>query len=204
MSWAQLTNRPNNNGSQQNNNNQGYYNNNNGNNNNWNRNNNSNNDRKPGLRMVNNLNYSNSYRSNNKRNNNRNNHYNNRNNNKYHNNNYHNNHYNNNQPPRRSVGLTGSKKRHNDINYVILDSGAFIGRQNFFNNFSADTTYYMTNAVQNEIRDKGSRQFLESFPYHITIKDPDPQSITYGMYLILFCYLIMQNMQIIVNCNNNK
>lgn len=182
MNWAQLTNRPNTNGSQQQ---QGYYNNN-GNNNNWNRNTNSNNDRKPGLRMVNNLNYSNSYKSN-KRHNNRNNN-NNWNRNRNHNNNYHNNnnnrfnHYNNNQPPRRSVGLTGSKKRHNDIGYVILDSGAFIGRQNFFNNFTSDTTYYMTSAVQNEIRDKGSRQFLERFPYHINIKDPEPESIQFGTF----------------------
>jgi len=175
MSWAQLTNRPNN-GSHQ-----GYYNNNNnnGNNDNWNRNNNSNNNRKVGLRTINNGNYSNSYRSNNKRNNNRNQY--NRNNKHHNNNNSYNNNYhnNNNQPPRRSVGLTGNKKRHNDINYVILDSGAFIGRQNFFNNFTQDTVYYMTPAVQNEIRDKGSRQFLESFPYHINIKDPDPQSITF-------------------------
>ena len=191
MSWAQLTNRPNN-GSQ------GYYNNNNNNNNgnannnNWNRNNNSNNDRKVGIRTINNLHYSNSYRSNNnKRNNNRNQYnrnkhknINNNSNNNNNNNNSNNHYYNNNQPPRRSVGVTGNKKKHNDVNYVILDSGAFIGRQSFFNNFTADTTYYMTSDVQNEIRDKQSRHYLESFPYHITIKNPDPKSITYGMLML--------------------
>eukprot|EP01084_Bolivina_argentea_P088507 159791_1 len=82
-----------------------------------------------------------------------------------------------NQQPR--VPTTSSKHKHNDVSYVILDSGAFIGRQSFFNNFSPNTTYYMTPAVNHEIRDKQSRHFLDNFPYQIIVKKPDPQSVQY-------------------------
>jgi len=77
------------------------------------------------------------------------------------------------------VGLTASKKRHHDINYVILDAGAFIGRRSLFNHFDANTRYYMTPGVEQEIRDKHTRNFLENFPYHIYVKQPDPDSIKY-------------------------
>ena len=116
------------------------------------------------------------------------NNYNNNNNNNYRkSNNYRirtNNHYNNNKPPRlqkQKVETTNSKRKHNDINYVILDSGAFIGRQSFFNNFNSNVRYFMTQAVNNEIRDKQSRQFLDNFPYEIIVKQPDPQSVAFGM-----------------------
>ena len=80
------------------------------------------------------------------------------------------------------IGTTGdSKKKHGDILFVVLDSGAFIDRQNFFNNFSSDVTYFMTPAVNNEIRDKTSRQFLQRFPYDIVVRKPDPQSSSFGM-----------------------
>ena len=84
------------------------------------------------------------------------------------------------------VATTHSKRRHSDINYVILDAGAFIGRQSFFNNFSPNVTYYMTPAVNSEIRDKHSRQFLQNFPYEIIVKKPDPQSSSFGVFSHLF------------------
>ena len=80
-----------------------------------------------------------------------------------------------------TVQITNSKRKHKDVHYVILDSGAFIGRQNFFNNFNENVRYYMTPAVNNEIRDKQSRTFLDNFPYEIIVKKPDPQSVAFGM-----------------------
>lgn len=81
------------------------------------------------------------------------------------------------------VGMTTSKKKHKDILYVVLDSGAFIGRQSFFNHFGPDTTYFMTPAVNNEIRDKTSRHFLNQFPFEIVVRKPDPQSSSFGTTL---------------------
>eukprot|EP01084_Bolivina_argentea_P184719 318585_1 len=81
--------------------------------------------------------------------------------------------------PEPIVQITNSKKKHNDIHTIVLDSGAFIGRQSFFNNFHPTTQYYMTPAVNNEIRDKHSRQFLEQFPYEIHIRKPEPQSMSF-------------------------
>merc|ERR1719410_1457634 len=87
------------------------------------------------------------------------------------------------QPNQHPIGapvqITNSKRKHKDVHYVILDSGAFIGRQSFFNNFNENVRYYMTPAVNNEIRDKQSRQFLDQFPYEIIVKKPDPQSVAF-------------------------
>jgi hypothetical protein len=47
-----------------------------------------------------------------------------------------NNQYNTTQLSTTKVQTTSSKRKHSGISYVILDSGAFIGRQSFFNNFS--------------------------------------------------------------------
>ena len=104
--------------------------------------------------------------------------------NRHKNNNPHRNH----NPPRK-VHITNDKKKHNDINYVILDSGAFIGRQYFFNSFDSNTKYYVTPAVEDEIRDKQSRQFLNSFPYEIIRKEPDPKSVQYGVWEISVIYI---------------
>jgi len=162
MSWATLTNRPNN-GSQQRYHNNSYNNDNDHSNYNSNRPNTTHRIRTRNNILVQNHNP----------------HYN-------RNNNYQNyNQYATNKPPRHQnqnksrVQTTGQRKRHNDINYVILDAGAFIARQGFFNNFDANTHYYMTPGVEQEIRDKQSRQFLERFPYHIEVKEPQPESVQF-------------------------
>jgi len=77
------------------------------------------------------------------------------------------------------VGMTGGNKKYRNIMFVVLDSGAFIGRRNFFNNFGSDVTYFMTPAVNNEVRDKTSRQFLQNFPFEIVVRKPDPQSSSF-------------------------
>lgn len=77
------------------------------------------------------------------------------------------------------VGMTGGNKKYKNIMFVVLDSGAFIGRRNFFNNFSPDVTYFMTPAVNNEVRDKTSRFFLQNFPFEIVVRKPDPQSSSF-------------------------
>jgi len=77
------------------------------------------------------------------------------------------------------VALLSKKHRHSDIHFVILDSGALIGRQSFWNHFSPDTTYLMTPAINNEVRDKHSRQFLENFPFAIAVRKPEPSSSSF-------------------------
>eukprot|EP01083_Nonionella_stella_P065913 173106_1 len=80
-------------------------------------------------------------------------------------------------PPK--VSTTSSKHKHNEVQCVVLDAGALIGRQSFFNNFSESARYYMTPAVHHEIRDKQSRKFLEKFPYEIIVKKPESQSLQF-------------------------
>jgi len=63
------------------------------------------------------------------------------------------------------------------IRIVVLDSGAFISKTNFYEFLSPDVLYYTTQSVVDEVRDPASRQFLRNFPYSLKVKTPSQKSI---------------------------
>ena len=70
-------------------------------------------------------------------------------------------------------------KKQNGISYVILDSNAIIERKSFYNSFNANVKYFMTVSSYNEVQDKASRLFLDSFPYKIYKKEPNTESVRF-------------------------
>jgi len=63
------------------------------------------------------------------------------------------------------------------IRVVVLDSGAFISKTNFYEFLTHDVLYYTTQSVVDEVRDPASRQFLRNFPFPLKIKTPSQKSI---------------------------
>eukprot|EP01083_Nonionella_stella_P109593 319747_1 len=57
------------------------------------------------------------------------------------------------------------------IKQVVLDTAAFVGKRPNLTHLGADTIYWTTPRVMNEIRDQQSKFALETFPFEIKTRD---------------------------------